>query len=105
MQASHSGEVGNTTLDYNVNVVYTMAAENDSGTTKRLSIPLTLSVRMMDFNEIVYLLIVFIGVLVSRYTSKIYRGEDSKGFDVKTDGMWVFASGIITLLIFSSFQE
>jgi hypothetical protein len=61
---------------------------------KILSIPLVLSVRMMNFNEIVYLLIVFIYVLVSRYASKIHRGEEEvKVFDTKTDGMWVFASG------------
>jgi hypothetical protein len=66
----------------------------------------------------VYFFIVFIGVVVSRYTSKLIAKKPDNSNDDKNeseldkanhfnkgDGIWILVSGVITLLIFSSFQE
>jgi hypothetical protein len=76
-------------------------------------------IKTLDFNILVYFFIVFIGVVVSRYTTNIieHRNDPAEfaassegsgrtpGQFVKADGIWILVSGVITLLIFSSFQE
>ena len=127
VKAQHFGEVRNTSSPLNLNIVYHRIANNntDSPTIgagnstriKTFNLPLDIPIRTMDLSNFVYLFIVFIGVLVSRYTKKIYSvlksekqnlGRDDKLNQNKfnqQDLVWIFASGVITLLIFSSFQQ
>lgn len=120
VRARHDGQVSNTTNLYSIDIFYTDNMTNPGKFTTTFSWP----IKTLDFDIVVYFFIVFIGVLVSRYTTKIIRNssknkEETKDkgqksdqsnehnvgqFD-KNDGVWVIVSGIITLLIFSSFQE
>lgn len=126
LYAKHSGQVGNTTSPHRINIVYRYSIENNDSANdlgfnniaklETFSFPLSMPVMTMDFSSFVYLFIVFIGVLVSRYTKKIYSSmKESQELTPEEklkqnsfnqqDLVWIFASGIITLLIFSSFQE
>ena len=151
LKAMHSGEVRNITTPQTVSILYhkiqnnipgndTIASNATAGvpfhmsdlslqqmdqvnntSLKTFSFTLGLPVKMMNFSNIVYLFIVFIGVFVSRYMHKYYANkieEDNKPQKDNTDVnrkttpklnqddlIWLFASGIITLLIFSSFQD
>jgi hypothetical protein len=126
LHAQHFGEVRNISSPYNINIVYHRANgesilnSNDTRSntlTENILLPLDMPVRTMDLSSFVYLFVVFIGVLVSRYTKKIYsviKSDKQQLTDEEKvrqntfnqhDLVWIFASGIITLLIFSSFQE
>jgi hypothetical protein len=137
LSAMHSGEIRNITTPHNINIVYHQIRDNtainentetgvlqqfigpnaqvealsNNTSLKTFSISLGLPVRMMNFGNLVYLFIVFIGVFVSRYMQKFYTnkllevGTNKVPEMNKDDLIWLFASGIITLLIFSSFQE
>jgi hypothetical protein len=115
VRARHSGQVSNTTNPYNVDIFYTDTNGRHATYTATFSWP----IKTLDFNILVYFFIVFIGVVVSRYTTNIIesRNDPTKfaasadgssrtpGHFVKADGIWILVSGVITLLIFSSFQE
>jgi hypothetical protein len=115
VRAKHNGQVSNTTNPYNVDIFYTDTNGRHATYTATFSWP----IKTLDFNILVYFFIVFIGVVVSRYTTNIIENKvnpkDFKGSSggtdrtpshfVKADGIWILVSGVITLLIFSSFQE
>jgi Protein of unknown function (DUF3185) len=113
VRAQHNGQVSNTTNPYNVDLFYTDINGRHATYTATFSWP----VKTLDFNILVYFFIVFIGVVVSRYTTNIIESKDNpekfatKGSDrtpshfIKADGIWILVSGVITLLIFSSFQQ
>jgi hypothetical protein len=118
VKAKHSGQVSNTTNPYSVDLFYT----DSNGRHATYSTSFGWPIKTLDFNILVYFFIVFIGVVVSRYTSNLIEqkkpdkseNESSDGTKSnsnktirfnKDDGIWILVSGVITLLIFSSFQE
>ena len=106
VRGKHTGLIGNTSNLYNLDIFYTY---NSTGHGK-FSAPFNWPIKTLDFNIIVYFFIAFIGVMVSRYTSKLSKSrngdvERDPSHFKQVDGAWILISGVIALLIFSSFQE
>ena len=107
VKAQHNGQVSNSSNPYNVDVFYT----DTNGRHATYSTSFDWPVKTLDFNILVYFFIVFIGVVVSRYTTNITEKKTPRqlnkesGQFYRDDGVWILVSGVITLLIFSSFQE
>jgi hypothetical protein len=112
--AKHGGQVSNTTNPYNIDIFYT----DRNGTHGTYATTFNWPIKTLDFNILVYFFIVFIGVVVSRYTTNLVDSRSKTGQPnqdsgqykdpgqlARNDWIWIIVSGVITLLIFSSFQE
>jgi hypothetical protein len=129
VKAKHNGQVSNTTNPYSVDLFYTDSSGRHATYTTIFSWP----IKTLDFNILVYFFIVFIGVVVSRYTNNLIARSDESDKESsdesdkessersepkprktssdgstrfhKGDGIWLLISGVITLLIFLAFKS
>jgi hypothetical protein len=116
--ANHNLEIGNTTNEYTIDVIYSNLTTN---TPQKWSVPFGWSIKTMNMSIFSYFWIVLIGVLVSRLLSlvldkleKIQQTQDPVlknkiqsqqiVLDIN-DYIWITFSFIIAILIFSSFNE
>jgi hypothetical protein len=112
--AKHGGQVSNTSSPYNIDIFYT----DRNGTLGTYATTFNWPIKTLDFNILVYFFIVFIGVVVSRYTTNLIDSRNNTGQTdqdsgqpkdpgqlARNDWIWIIVSGVITLLIFSSFQQ
>jgi hypothetical protein len=116
--ANHNLEVGNSTRQYTIDVIYSNATSN---LPQKWSVPFNWPIQTMNMSIFSYFWIVLIGVLVSRLLSlvldkleKIEQTQDPvlknniKGQQIAlniNDYIWITFSFIIAILIFSSFNE
>jgi hypothetical protein len=105
--------VQNSSEPFNLMVFYT---EGNNGTKKYSSFPFVWNIKTLDFDNVSYFFIIFLGVTLSRVFTVRPKGSTGPG-DVKGKAaklsfrisnaafVWVPFSAIITLLIFSGFKD
>jgi hypothetical protein len=69
----------------------------------QVSIPFNWRIKTLDFSQFTYFWIVLVGIIVSRFASKV-QGASPTNEITTDDVVWAGISGIIALLIFSNFQ-
>ena len=97
--AKHNLDIKNSTDPYTIDIYF----QNSTGI-HEFSVPFNWSTKTLDFGIFTYFMIVLIGVIVSKYVSKIENNKKGLNLEDK-DYALIAISSIIALLIFSSFQQ
>ncbi len=109
VEVGHSLEAKNFTENYSIDIFY-RTNMNDTGPLQRMSVNIPWNITALDFGQLTYFFIIFAGVLLSRvftFSRPSGSGVSSKITTTFThlELIWVPFSAVITLLIFSSFNE
>jgi hypothetical protein len=78
VNAEHNGEVKNTTNPYTVDVFYI----NNKGKPEKFTAGFNWPIKTSDFNMVTYFMLVFVGVLLSKYTTKLIDEREFKKLNV-----------------------